>query len=349
MINPKSKTLNPKQYQNLKSKILNVLNLVLMVYLGFGIWGLEFTALAVAQTKTLKNIGFIQDNIWYSRDPFFESDKIRIYTNVFNGSQYDFKGTLEFFIGGKSLNKSNFSLISGAFQVFWADWTAESGGKKIYAKITEAKISLPGGVEEAVTLENAKTGEIETFVDKDTDKDGVGDKNDPKDDRIKEEKKETKEIKQKTSEVSDLPKSSSLNGGSISSLVPSSKEAVSLVQESVSNLNNFLDQQKKKAIAKKEELQKKLGEGESVFEFVRQVANGNLFGGKEALTEVGVAAPFDNDAAKNKNLLKLYILALSSLIFSIEYKAIIYLFGIYIAYRILKFFFKKLFFRKSFE
>ena len=139
---------------------------------GLCFWFLIFNfSFSHAQTKTLKNIGFIQDNIWYSKDPFFEGDKIRIYTTVFNGSQYDFKGTLEFFAGGKSVGKSSFSLISGAFQVLWADWTAEGGNKKIYANIVEAKISLPGGMEEVVILENAKTGEIETFVDLDSDKD----------------------------------------------------------------------------------------------------------------------------------------------------------------------------------
>src|SRR3989344_3108550 len=138
-----------------------------------------------AQTKILKNIGFIQDNIWYSKDPFFEDDKIRIYTTVFNGSQYDFKGTLEFWAGGKSIGKSSFSLISGAFQVLWADWVAEGGNKKIYANITEAKISLAGGTEETVVLENSKTGEIEVFVDLDTDKDGIGNKVDTDDDNYK--------------------------------------------------------------------------------------------------------------------------------------------------------------------
>jgi hypothetical protein len=101
-----------------------------------------------------------------------------------------------------------------------------------------------------------------------------------------------------------------------------------------------LDEQKVEAKTKKEELQKKLGSGESLFEF----DFGNLFG-KEAPTEVGVTASPEDDSVKNKNLLKLYLLALSAVVFALEYKVIIYLFGIYVAYRILKFFIKKLFFR----
>src|SRR3989344_1977256 len=190
---------------------------------------LFLSQIGYAQTKTLKNIGFIQDNIWYSKDPFFEGDKIRVYTTVFNGSQYDFKGVLEFYAGGKSIGKSNFSLISGAFQVLWADWVAEGGNKKIYANITEAKISLPGGAEETVILENAKTGEIETFVDKDSDKDGTGDKNDPKDDGVPEQKQTESKALEKS-----LTNSTQSDGGGTVSKLPDSKEVASAAKQSAS-------------------------------------------------------------------------------------------------------------------
>ena len=288
-------------------------------------------SLAHAQTKTLKNIGFIQDNIWFSKDPFFEGDKVRIYTAVLNSSQYDFKGTLEFYAGGKSLGKSDFSLVSGGFQVLWADWVAEVGSKKIFASISGAKISLPGGVEEAVVLENVKTGEKETFVDKDSDGDGVGDKNDPKDDRIKEKPKEEAkpEVRPIEPNASGANTQASTGGGSSTSFVPSSKETASAIQGVVSNLNTFLDQQKEKAENKKDELQKKLGEGESLFEF-------EFLGKQKNSAE-------DKIPKENKDLFRIYLLALSALIFSLEYKVIIYLLGIYIAYRVLKFFLKKLF------
>lgn len=306
----------------------------------FLIFGLCFLFLifsfsfSFAQTKTLKNIGFVQNNIWYSKDPFFEMDKIRIYTAVFNGSQYDFRGSLEFFVypngtgrvSEKSIGKSSFSLISGAFQVLWVDWVAEGGNKKIYANITEAKISLPGGAEETVVLENSKTGEIEIFIDKDSDKDGIGDKNDPKDDRIK---ANISQILQSSSQGSET------KSVSAASFLPSSKEAANLIQGSVLAINTFLNQKKEKAENKKEELQKKLREGESLFEF-----NFDNFIGKND----NDVEKFGDEQKENKNLLKLYLLALSALVFSLEYKVIIYLLGILIAYRILKFFLKKLFF-----
>ncbi|MEK7560260.1 MAG: hypothetical protein AAB522_03095 [Patescibacteria group bacterium] len=288
------------------------------------------TASNAAAAKTLKNIGFIQDNIWFSKDPFFEGDKIRIYTAVFNGSKYDFKGVVEFFNNGKSIGKSSFALTSGAFQALWMDWTAEGGEKRIYANITSAKISLPGGVEEAVILENVKTGEMETFVDKDSDGDGIGDKNDPKDDRIKEEKKEEKSA-QSVDAADSKAQVALTSGGNVFAKLPDSQEAASVIRQSVSKLNNFLYEQKKKAEAQKEELQKKLGEEKSLLSFEFLGKKNNEYKNTEP--------------EENKDFLRFYLLALSALIFSLEYKVIVYLLGIYIAYRILKFFVRKIFYR----
>ena len=303
----------------------------------FLVFALFFACFSVqAQTKMLKNIGFVQENIWYSKDPFFEGDTIRIYTAVLNASQYDFKGTLEFFAGGKSVGKSNFSLVSGAFQVLWADWVAEGGSKKVYASITEAKISLPGGVEETVVLENAKTGEIETLVDKDTDKDGIGnqlDKDDDNDNLSDSEEAQKGTNPLVVNSVSVPTTTQKTNKEPEKQSIPEPTEVAESAKGAVAAINNFLDEQKEKAKIKKEEIQKKLGENESLFEFD--------FGNSpddESKEEAG---------GENKDLLRLYALALSALVFSLEYKVIIYLFGIYIGYRILKFFIKRLFFKRN--
>lgn len=293
-----------------------------------------------AQVKTLKNIGFIQNNIWYSKDLFFEGDKVRIYTMIFNGSSYDFRGSLEFFASGKSIGKSNFSLVNGAFQVLWTDWIAEGGNKKVYANIVESRISLPGGVEEVVVLENAKTGEVEIFVDKDTDKDGVGDKVDIDDDNdnildAEETKKGTNPLVKNT--ISTSAVFQKIEEKTDKKIIPEPKEIAESAQGIIASVNEFLDEQKEKVKTKKEKLKKKLEEGESLFEF----DFGNFFGKKEERKE-GIV---DEKKKENKNFLKLYLLGLSALIFSLEYKAIIYLLGIYLAYRVLKFFIKRIFFR----
>lgn len=302
----------------------------------FCILGLGFAMPVIAQTKTLKNIGFIQNNIWYSKDPFFNGDKVRIYTAVLNGSQYDFKGIAEFYIGRKLVGESEFSLVSGGFQVLWADWIAEEGKAKVFANIKNPRISLPGGAEELVVLENSKTGEIETLVDKDTDKDGVGNKIDTDDDNDKvpdiiEQKQGTNPlIKEKEKEATQ---SGFIRELEKSATVPKPAQIAESAKNFTASVNEFLDQKKEKAVAKKEEFQKRLGEGESVFEF-------EFMGKKKDDVE-------KDTPKENKDLLRLYILALSALIFSLEYKAIIYLFGIYVAYRVLKLFFKKLFFRQG--
>lgn len=53
MKNLKSQILNPKQYQNSKSKIRKVWNLTLGIYLGFSILGLGFASQAMAQENDL--------------------------------------------------------------------------------------------------------------------------------------------------------------------------------------------------------------------------------------------------------------------------------------------------------
>ena len=43
---------------------------------------------ARADTATIKNAGFIQGNIWFSKNPFFEGDTVRIYSAIINSSDY---------------------------------------------------------------------------------------------------------------------------------------------------------------------------------------------------------------------------------------------------------------------
>lgn len=320
--------------QKYKLNIKNKKNILFIFGLSFLFFIFNFS-FSYAQVKTLKNIGFVQENIWYSKDPFFDGDKIRIYTAVLNASKYDFKGILEFTVAGKSIGKSNFSLVSGAFQVLWADWVAESGNKKIYASITEAKISLPGGVEESVILENSKTGEIETFVDKDTDKDGIPNQLDKDDDGdnvsdSEEAQKGTNPLVQNVAATTTAEKKSKELE---KQTIPELAEVGESAKGAIAVVNNFLDEQKEKAEIKKEEIQKKLGQEESLLKF-------NFLTKKNEVTQKNVSG-------ENKDLLKLYALALSAVIFSLEYKVLIYLFGIYIVYRILKLFIKKLFFRRG--
>ncbi len=115
----------------------------------------------IAAAAILKNTGFIQGNIWYSEDPFYVGDSIRIYSAIFNNSGNDLIGVAEFYDGAEKIGSSNFSAINGRLVEVWADWTVTEGKHKIYAKIIDAKIAKVGGGYEAVDLPNVFTGSNE--------------------------------------------------------------------------------------------------------------------------------------------------------------------------------------------
>jgi len=136
-----------------------------------------------AADTPIKNAGFVPANIWYSKDPFFSGDTIRIYTIIFNGSSYDLEGVVEFLDNGVSVGKTNFSLSGGGrVRDLWVDWKATEGRHVMTARIVGATASLAGGAKRSITLDNAETGKSERAVDLDTDSDGIGNTEDTDDD-----------------------------------------------------------------------------------------------------------------------------------------------------------------------
>lgn len=137
-----------------------------------------FPAAAHAQTA-VENVGFIPSNIWYSKEPFFAGDAIRIYTVIYNSGVQDIAGTIVFRDNGASIGTSTFSIAKGRVQDLWIDWTASEGSHAISASIEGATTQLPSGEKVSVTVANATTGSREQVVEKDTDRDSVGDSGDP--------------------------------------------------------------------------------------------------------------------------------------------------------------------------
>ena len=136
-----------------------------------------------AEETPLKNAGFVQGNIWYSKTPFFAGDKVRIYTIIFNGSAEDLTGSVEFLDNGTPIGKSSFA-ISGGGRVrdVWVDWIVKDGKRTITARIADASTTDALGKKKIVVLENRETGKSELQVDFDTDRDGVGNVDDLDDD-----------------------------------------------------------------------------------------------------------------------------------------------------------------------
>ncbi len=184
-----------------------------------------------AETKSSRNLGFIPSTvIWYSKDPFFVGDKIRIYSAVFNNSEYDFTGSVEFYDNGVLIGKSDFAVAKGGrVRDVWTDWTVTKGSHKISARIASGKISTPEGGSEDIVLDSSQTDESE---------------------RVAEEvpvpvvRKE--EVASKTGEA--------LNG--ILEIIP--PQISSVATSAVQTINDFADEQKEKLEVKKEELKKEI-------------------------------------------------------------------------------------------
>lgn len=144
---------------------------------------MTLSPLWVSAGSAVDNAGFLPENIWYSKDPFFSGDKIRIYTVVFNGSPYDIMGNVEFYDNGLAVGKAPFSLSNtGRVQDLWVDWTAGEGNHVITARIIDSTARNAGGTRYTAVLENTETGKSTRVIDIDTDGDGVGNTVDADDD-----------------------------------------------------------------------------------------------------------------------------------------------------------------------
>ncbi|MDO8655442.1 MAG: hypothetical protein Q7R48_03475 [bacterium] len=131
----------------------------------------------------LSNTGFLQGGIWYSKDPFFAGETVRAYAAIFNSSNEDLAGTVEFLDNKKSLGNAEFFVERGGkFAQVWVDWNVTEGEHLVEAVITKASIIRVGSSPVAIELQQAKVQESLRQIDKDTDKDGIGNKTDTDDD-----------------------------------------------------------------------------------------------------------------------------------------------------------------------
>lgn len=104
-----------------------------------------------------QNLGFVETNIWYSKDPFEEKDKIEVYTLVFNPSNNKFKGTVAFFDKKTLLGKKEFTVAPTSAEAVSIDWVVTLGGHEIFAKIENPRFETKPGVYEEVYLASDET------------------------------------------------------------------------------------------------------------------------------------------------------------------------------------------------
>ncbi len=118
-----------------------------------------------ATEATPVNIGFVQNPIWYSKDPFVEGDTVRIYTFLFNPGPGVFSGTVDFYDESVVLGTKTFSLAKGAASDISISWKVTAGDHKISAKIISPKMALDGKTQ-PVVLVNATTDVDKRFIQK---------------------------------------------------------------------------------------------------------------------------------------------------------------------------------------
>lgn len=121
------------------------------------------TSLIFAQSS---NVGFIPANIWYSKDPFEEGDKVKIYTLVFNPDDRELSGTVVFFDNSTFLGKKDFKASPKSVKDIYIDWTVNAGNHTIFAKIENAKFLISKDKYEEVYVAENKTAESKINVAK---------------------------------------------------------------------------------------------------------------------------------------------------------------------------------------
>lgn len=112
----------------------------------------------------ITNTGFIPGNIWYSKDPFEEGDKIKIYTLIFNPDTRELSGTVIFFDKTILLGKKNFIVPAKGVKDISIDWTITVGNHNVFAKIENAKFLISTGKYENVNLPENQTEESSRTV-----------------------------------------------------------------------------------------------------------------------------------------------------------------------------------------
>lgn len=145
-------------------------------------WGILILLLLLSPTLHAQefNAGFVQ-GLWYSQETFFADDSVRIYVAIRNNTGSDLTGTVEFFDNDTRIGRSTVSALDGRIIESWVDWKPSYGEHTISASISKIELHTVGEKTEAVTVRSALAEDIR-FVDRDTDKDGVGDKDDIDDD-----------------------------------------------------------------------------------------------------------------------------------------------------------------------
>lgn len=132
-----------------------------------------------ARAETI-NAGFVQ-GLWFSKQPIFVGDTVRIYVAVRNNTDGDLTGRVSFYDNNDRFSKMDISALNGRIVEAWADWTPSYGEHELQANLTQLELDIVGQ-----SKIDADTGEAlaqtDVFIDYDTDGDNIGNTVDEDDD-----------------------------------------------------------------------------------------------------------------------------------------------------------------------
>jgi hypothetical protein len=138
---------------------MNFKKVFIFIFLVFSIFPFNLNA----QTA---NTGFVSANIWYSKDPLEEGDKVKIYTFIFNPDTRELSGTVIFFDKTVLLGKKDFVIPARGAEDVSIDWTVTAGDHTIFGKIENAKFLVSKGTYQEVYLPENETEKSSLSISK---------------------------------------------------------------------------------------------------------------------------------------------------------------------------------------
>ncbi|MFH1457324.1 MAG: hypothetical protein ABIF17_04435 [Patescibacteria group bacterium] len=197
----------------------------------------------IAESKT--NAGFV-NGIWYSKQPFFSNEVVRVYNAFQNQSGFDITATVNFFDNDVLIGSNDISVINGRLTEVWVDYTFKPGNHKISVTVTNAKKNAIGFEPENIEIFNDNLN-IDLFIDEDLDKDDVGNLEDDDDDGdgfldIEEQKLGTDPLDKNSPAPEVIISNKNINSGSISE---NSEDTENKIIQNKNIFNKIIDLNKK--------------------------------------------------------------------------------------------------------
>lgn len=306
--------------------------------------------------------GFLSGNIWYSKDPFFTRDTVRIYSAVFNSSAEDITGTVEFLDNGASVGTSDFFVEKGGnLDRVWIDWVATGGPHVVEAQITSAKFVLVGGREVAVQLSNMHTPKSERFVSLDTDHDTIADDmdNDDDNDGASDEQEKvfgTDPLKQNSSkELAAALEALKKDNNQFSTWSDSDNDGASDIDERSYGTNPFSSNTTEELdIARQQFTERQAGDDildklplpKPISRVAKNIDSGVEKIVQKPLDAIGRARAelkqkIEQDTKRDNLVSKSYLAALSAVNFILETRFLLYIFALFIIYKTVKYYIRR--------